>query len=137
MYSWRMTPDELIAKRLAALGHPARLAIIRMLVRSGPAGLAAGKLGEPLNIPANALTFHLQKLAQFGLVTSHRQGQFIIYSAVFSDLLDLVDSLVGACCADTSEKCDPMCPTTELASANIGYTGISDDHINQPKRNLK
>ncbi len=132
-----MTPDELTAKKLAALAHPARLAMIRMLVRSGPDGLSAGKLGEPLNIAANALTFHLQKLAHVGLVTSRRQGQFIVYSTVFSNLLDLVDSLVGACCADTSEKCDPMCPTTELASANIGYTGISDDHINQPKRSLK
>ena len=87
-----MTPDELTAKKLAALAHPARLAIIRMLVRSGSVGLAAGKLAKSLNISANALTFHLQKLAQFGLVESQRQGQFIIYSAIFSDLLDLVDN---------------------------------------------
>jgi DNA-binding transcriptional ArsR family regulator len=132
-----MTPDELTARKLAALAHPARLAIIRMLVRSGPAGLSAGKLGEPLNIAANALTFHLQKLAHVGLVTSQRQGQFIVYSTVFSNLLDLMDSLVGACCADTSEKCDPMCPTTEPASANVGYSGISAAQINQPKRSLK
>ena len=108
-----MTPDELTAKKLAALAHPARLAIIRMLVRSGPAGLAAGKLGKPLNIPANALTFHLQKLAQFGLFNPQRQGPCIFCSAVCSDLLGLVDNLVGACCADTSEKCDPKCPSTE------------------------
>ena len=132
-----MTPDELTARKLAALAHPARLAIIRMLVRSGPAGLSAGKLGEPLNIAANALTFHLQKLAHVGLVTSQRQGQFIIYSTVFSKLLELMDSLVGACSADTSEKCDPMCPTTEPASANVGYSGISAAQINQPKRSLK
>ncbi len=134
-----MTPDELTAKKLAALGHPARLAIIRMLVRSGPAGLAAGKLGKTLNIPANALTFHLQKLAQFGLVDSQRQGQFIVYSAVFSDLLGLVDNLVGACCADTSEKCDPKCPSTESGLDDIGSTAtaIDVDQINQKIRSLK
>ncbi len=132
-----MTPDELTAKKLAALAHPARLAIIRMLVRSGPAGLAAGKLGKPLNIPANALTFHLQKLAQFGLVNSQRQGQFIVYSAVFSDLLGLMDNLVGACCADSSEKCDPKCPSTESELDDIGYTAIDVDQINQKIRSLK
>ena len=130
-----MIHDELIAKKLAALGHPARFAIVRMLVKSGPAGLAAGRLSESLSIPASALTFHLQKLAQFDLVTSQRQGQFIVYSAVFSNLLDLVDNLVGACCADTSEKCDPMCPSTDLGSDNIGHIG--DDRIDQRKRSLK
>ncbi len=132
-----MTPDELTAKKLAALAHPARLAIIRMLVRSGPAGLAAGKLSKSLIIPANALTFHLQKLAQFGLVNSQRQGQFIVYSAVFSDLLGLVDNLVGACCADTSEKCDPKCPSTESGLDDIGSTAIDVDQINQKIRSPK
>ncbi len=132
-----MTPDELTAKKLAALAHPARLAIIRMLVRSGPAGLAAGKLGKSLNIPANALTFHLQKLAQFGLVNSQRQGQFIVYSAGFSDLLGLVDNLLGACCADTSEKCDPKCPSAESGLDEIGSAAIDVDQINQKLRSLK
>jgi len=106
-----MLSDDLTVKKLAALAHPARLAIIRMLVRVGPAGLSAGKLGEPLHIAANALTFHLQKLAQAGLITSRRQGQFIVYSAVFPDLLELTNNLVGACCADTAEKCSPICPS--------------------------
>jgi len=132
-----MTPDEITAKILAALAHPARLAIIRMLVRSGPAGLAAGKLGKSLNIPANALTFHLQKLAQFDLVNSQRQGQFIVYSAVFSNLLGLMDNLVGACCADTSEKCDPKCPSTESGLDDMGSTAIDVDQINQKIRSLK
>lgn len=121
-----MTTNELIAKKLTALAHPARLAIIRMLVRAGPAGLPAGKLGEPLNVAANAMTFHLQKLAHCGLVTSRRQGQCIVYSAVFSDLLELADNLVGACCADTSEKCSPKCPSTSCGSDGIGSTDNAD-----------
>jgi len=83
------------------------------------------------------LTFHLQKLAQFGLVTSQRRGQFIIYSAVFSDLLNLVENLVGACCADTSEKCGPNCPSNESESGGIKSTSIDDDHINLKIENLK
>ncbi len=132
-----MIPDELTAKKLAALAHPARLAIIRRLVTSGPAGMSAGKLGQPLNIAANALTFHLQKLANVGLITSQRQGQFIVYSAVFSDLLDLVDNLVGACCANSLEKCDPKCPSKGFGPGNIGKDNVGYDHINETKRSIK
>ena len=132
-----MTPDELTARKLAALAHPARLAVIRMLVRTGPAGSAAGKLGEALDIPANALTFHLQKLAQFGLVTSQRQGQFNVYSAVFSELFNLVDNLVGACCANASEKCDPKCPSEESGIDDIESTTDDGDHINHKTWSLE
>ena len=83
-----MTPDELTAKKLAALAHPARIAIIRMLVRSGPAGLSAGRLGEPLNIAANALTFHLQKLSYVELVRSQRQVSFATIALIFQYYLN-------------------------------------------------
>lgn len=98
------------------MAHPARLAIVRMLARAGPAGLPAGRIGEPLAIAANALTFHLQKLANVGLVGSRRNGQFIIYSAKFDVLLDLSNDLVGTCCADAAEKCGPRCPPRSDAS---------------------
>lgn len=105
--------DRLITEKLAAMAHPARLAIIRMLVRAGPAGMSAGSLGEPLEMASNALTFHLQKLARAGLVTSSRSGQFILYSAEFTTLLDLTDYLVGACCVDSTEKCGRDCPSAD------------------------
>ncbi|WP_372609381.1 ArsR/SmtB family transcription factor [Halomonas sp.] len=104
--------DEIAAKKLSALAHPVRLAAIRRLVVAGPAGLPAGRLSESLGINPNALTFHLQKLALTGLVQSRRQGQFVIYCAVFDDLLDLANHLVGACCADAAETCGPRCPSS-------------------------
>lgn len=124
-----MTADELIAKKLAALAHPTRIAIIRKLMRAGLAGLPAGKLGEAINIGASALTFHLQKLENNDLVTSRRKGQFMVYSIVFSNLLELADNLAGACCADTSEKCSSECPSTEFGPGDIDSMGntVSDD----------
>jgi len=101
-----------ITTRLAVLGHPVRFAIIRLLVQAGPAGLAAGHLSIELETAPNALTFHLQKLQNAGLVTSQRQGQFIIYSAAFQQLTELSESLVGACCANSVDKCSSSCPTT-------------------------
>lgn len=114
-----MSQDELIAKKLSAMAHPARLAIVRMLVRAGPQGMPASQLGEPLDIAASALTFHLQKLAHAGLVVSRRSGRFIVYSALFDELLNLADHLVGACCADSPEKCGPRCPTSEPSPVHI------------------
>lgn len=111
-----MNRDLQLASRLAVLGHPVRLAIIRLLVRAGQSGLAAGNLGRQLKTAPNALTFHLQKLSHAGLVTSQREGQFIIYSAVFPRLLQLTDSLVGACCADTADKCGSACPTLDTVA---------------------
>lgn len=101
--------DELVAEKLSALAHPVRLAIVRRLVRMGPQGMPAGQLGEPLGVASSALTFHLQKLAHVGLVTSRRSGQFIFYSAEFDALLSLTDHLVGACCVDSPENCGPRC----------------------------
>lgn len=108
-----MTHDSnhIAAKKLAALGHPLRLAAIRQLAAAGPAGLAAGKLAERLDTAPSALTFHLQKLAVAGLVTSHREGQFVYYQAEFNTLLALTDHLVGACCAESDDRCGPKCPS--------------------------
>lgn len=99
-----------IAKKLSVLGHPIRLAIIRILVRAGPSGLSAGAIGRELDTAPNVLTFHLQKLSHAGLVNNQRDGQFIIYRAEFDELLNLTDSLVGTCCADSPEKCGSRCP---------------------------
>jgi len=128
-----MMSDDLTASKLAALAHPARLAVIRLLVRAGPAGLPAGKLGESLHIAANALTFHLQKLVHAGLITSQRQGQFIVYSAVFPDLLELADNLVGACCADSDEKCSPACPSIGCEPDGNGLTDNTDNSATKEK----
>jgi len=128
-----MLSDDLTASKLAALAHPARLAVIRLLVRAGPAGLPAGKLGEQLHIAANALTFHLQKLAHAGLITSQRQGQFIVYAAVFPDLLELTNNLVGACCADSTEKCGPACPSSGREAGDIGLADNTDNPATKGK----
>ncbi|MDE2023402.1 MAG: helix-turn-helix transcriptional regulator [Gammaproteobacteria bacterium] len=113
-----MMNNELITKRLGALAHPARLTIVRMLVRVGPSGLPAGKLGAAMDIAPNALTFHLQKLANVSLVSSRREGQYVVYTADFTNLLGLVEHIVGACCVDTAEKCGPRCSPSTRSPLN-------------------
>jgi DNA-binding transcriptional ArsR family regulator len=83
---------------LSALAQESRLAIFRLLVQSGPAGMAAGKIGEALDLPPATLSFHLSGLARAGLVTSRQAGRFVIYAADFEIMTRLLGYLTEDCC---------------------------------------
>lgn len=100
---------------LAALAQETRLAIFRLLVEAGPEGLAAGRIGEALDIAAPTLSFHLKELAHAGLVTSHPQGRFVIYSAGFERMAALVSYLTSNCCRGMPQAC-----FTEVQTALTG-----------------
>jgi protein-tyrosine-phosphatase len=63
------TDLELRAKRHAALGEPARLAIVERLLLSDA---SPTELGRELALPSNLLAHHLGQLEQVGLVTRAR-----------------------------------------------------------------
>lgn len=84
---------------LAALAQESRLAIFRLLIQAGPAGLPAGKIGEELGIASSALSFHLKELVHAGLVTARQEGRFVIYTAQFDTMSGLVGFLTENCCA--------------------------------------
>ena len=86
------------AEQLGALGHPARLAILRHVVQAGPDGAAPGKIQAKLDIPASTLSHHIDRLARTGLLESRREGTFLYYSAVFPALQALTDYLWEDCC---------------------------------------
>lgn len=94
------SPDAVRA--LAALAHESRLATFRLLVQSGPDGLAASKISESLRIPASSLSFHLKELAHAGLVTARQDGRFIIYAAAYDTMNALLSFLTENCCGGDS-----------------------------------
>ena len=49
------------AERFAALGHPARLAVLRLLVQAGPQGLAAGDIADRLDTRNNLSLIHISE----------------------------------------------------------------------------
>ena len=51
---------------LAALAQETRLALYRLLVTAGPAGLAAGVIAERLGVQPSSLSFHLAQLVHAG-----------------------------------------------------------------------
>lgn len=93
------------AELLAALGHESRLAIFRLLVEAGPAGMNASAIGEQLDIQAATLSFHLAHLSRVGLISGERSSRFIHYSADFEAMDELIAFMTHNCCQ--GEACLP------------------------------
>ncbi len=83
---------------LAALAQETRLNIFRLLVQAGPEGMAAGSIGEKLDLPPATLSFHLAGLARAGVAKSRQEGRFVIYSADFGTMNALLAYLTENCC---------------------------------------
>lgn len=90
---------------LAALAQDSRLAVFRLLVRSGPDGLPAGEIAQALGVQPATLSFHLSQLANAGLVESRRAGRSIIYSADVAVMKGLMGFLLHDCCDGHPELC--------------------------------
>lgn len=93
---------------LSALAHGSRLAVFRLLVRAGAAGMPAGELAREVGVLPNTLSSHLTILDHAGLIQSRREGRSIIYSADYDRMRDLLGFLVEDCCAGRPEICAPF-----------------------------
>ena len=89
-------------RALSALAQGSRLSIFRLLVQAGPRGLAAGSIGGKLDLPPATLSFHLAGLTRAGLADSRQDGRFVIYSANFQNMNQLVEYLTENCCGGAS-----------------------------------
>jgi len=87
-----------LAGMMAALGHEARLMIMRSLLAAHPDGLVAGEIQDDIGIPASTLSHHLDALRQAGLVEQVREGRFQRYRAQSESLRALIDFLYAECC---------------------------------------
>jgi ArsR family transcriptional regulator, arsenate/arsenite/antimonite-responsive transcriptional repressor len=94
---------------LGALAHEYRLAIYRLLVEQGPAGLPAGAIGERVGLVPSSLTFHLQALHRAGLIRQARASRQLIYSADYSAMNGLVGYLTDKCCSASGQSCESVC----------------------------
>lgn len=105
------------AEQLAALGHPARLRVLRSLMAAGTQGAAAGDLARAAELAPNATTFHLNRLRLAGLVHRRREGREARYVVDFAAVQTLLDYLATTCCADTDRLCQPICTGADPSGA--------------------
>lgn len=100
---------KLAVDSLAALAQESRLAIYRLLVESGPTGLAVGEIGASVRIAPATLSFHLKELSRAGLIRARQEGRFIYCSANFETMNRLLGYLTENCCARDGVGCDTGC----------------------------
>jgi len=96
--------ENLMAERLASLGAPVRLRIIRTLVRAGDDGISVGELQRRLGLAASTHAHHLAALVKAGLVQQERRGREIICTAAFDAVRGVGTYLTDQCCIDVSAE---------------------------------
>ena len=99
-----------VVAALGALAHEHRLAIYRLLVEAGPAGLPAGVIAERLGVPPSSLSFHTKGLVQAGIARQRRASRQLIYAADFDAMNELIGYLTDNCCGGT--PCAPCSAPT-------------------------
>lgn len=92
---------------LAALGHPTRLSVFRLLVEAGPEGRIPGEIAEVLSLPGATLSFHLKELTGAGLIQGEAHGRHITYRADFEAMNGLIEFLTHNCCGGDHSQCHP------------------------------
>ena len=112
---------------LSALAQETRLAIFRLLVETGPQGLAVGTIAETLGLANATLSFHLKELTSAELTTATPNGRSINYSANFTTMNRLVEYLTENCCAGTS--CAPG--KSPIAAGRIGKCAVKTERETQ------
>jgi DNA-binding transcriptional ArsR family regulator len=89
---------------LKALAQESRLALFRLLVQAGPAGMAVGDLAERTGLPGATLTSHLHRLRRAGLVRDERFGRSILCRADYTRMNALIAYLTENCCVVSGDK---------------------------------
>ncbi|MAC47352.1 ArsR/SmtB family transcription factor [Oceanospirillum beijerinckii] len=88
---------EVVAKRLAELGHTTRLQVFRHLVKGGKQGVPVGEIQAALGVPGSTLSHHITRLVSVGLVQQRREGR-TLYCVPQYDVLDsLLDFMKEEC----------------------------------------
>lgn len=100
-------PDVLAA--LAALAHPVRLDVFRVLVQAGPDGITPTALAERVQpeLKQSTLATHLKELVSAGLVANERAGRNVVYRADYDRMGGVIGFLTENCCAGAPCAVEP------------------------------
>lgn len=89
---------EIFAMRFAALGSPARLLLLQVLLRAGGEGLNVSDIQKRTGMPASTQFHHLAALVKAGVIHRVRQGKEMFYRVDIHSLREVYEFLVDQCC---------------------------------------
>ena len=121
----------------STIAQETRLAVFRLLVEHGPAGLTPGRIAERLGVPPATLSFHLKELAHAGLIRARQESRFIHYSVDFESMNELVAYLTENCCragGGCENVCAPDCTPARKSRPVATDTSARAARAIQPKR---
>ncbi|MEJ0022167.1 MAG: metalloregulator ArsR/SmtB family transcription factor [Alphaproteobacteria bacterium] len=101
----------------SALAQPTRLAIVKLLVRAGDEGVAAGDIARHVDAPASTISTHLAILSRAGLIDARRESRSIIYAVDMDRVSALLAFIVEDCCQGRPEICTPLASVVRRAAA--------------------
>lgn len=103
-----MSETAAVIEALSALAQETRLAALRLLIRQGARGLAAGAIAEALGVAPSTLSHHLGILGNAGLVRSWRVERNIFYAADLEAMRRLLAFLTEDCCRESGGTCGDL-----------------------------
>lgn len=97
--------ERAVAAQLAALAHPTRVALVRLLAAHVASGLPAGAIAAELGVPPSSLSFHFRELEAARLIRPARVGRNILYALELAQLRGLAAFLTETCCGGRPDLC--------------------------------
>lgn len=98
--------DNRLAKYAKALAHPARIAILKLLLKKQ--ACICGDIVDEIPLSQSTVSQHLKELKQAGLITGDIEGVKVCYcvdeqewkiaQSILADLFDLPKKAGGGCC---------------------------------------
>ncbi|RIA00690.1 ArsR family transcriptional regulator [Cereibacter sphaeroides] len=105
---------ETASRHFAALGHPGRLAVVRLLMRHAPQGVRPTEIAATLRMKPNTLSHHLAELEGAGLIGSDREGRSLFYSVRLPALAALISYLGHDCGRGRPDLIPPPPPEIDM-----------------------
>ena len=97
--------EHLMTDRFAALGAPARVRIVRLLVRAGNDGLTVRELQNYSGLALSTQAHHLAALVRCGIVVQTKVGREV-HSRVDCDVVRALGGFLIERCCEGFGKCE-------------------------------
>ena len=89
------TDDRVLARRIKALAHPARLGIVRALMKVGGDGCCCGDIVRGLPLAQSTVSQHLKVLREAGLIRGEISGPRSCYCLDRAALASVAEAMTS------------------------------------------